>query len=114
MRKIGGPHEVVLAEELPVHRADHIVLEGRPNVVPDVIARLHLEHSALRHRAELFIEMVEAAHEMADPAAVVLCGHDFQSRKSLEDLTEDEMAYRALALVDQAQRTHQKGSTPQR
>src|SRR5579885_803138 len=38
MGKIGSPHVIVFAEELPGHRSDRIILESGKELAPDVLA----------------------------------------------------------------------------
>src|SRR5713226_6608611 len=81
-------------------RPDRIILEGRVELTPYVVARLHRQR--LFHHRRKFIEgMVEPEHVVRQPADVVLRRHDLELRKAFEDATENDRRQRALDLVNE-------------
>src|SRR5712692_1702590 len=81
-------------------RSDRIILEGRVELTPYIVARLHRQR--LFHHRRKFIEgMVEPEHVVRQPADVVLRRHDLELRKAFEDATENDRRQRALHLVNE-------------
>src|SRR5262245_46737710 len=81
MGKVGSPHIIMLAKELPGRRTKRIVLESGPHVPTYIIARLHRQSGSV---GNLCVDMIETVHPVRNPPDIVLCRDDLQLRKSLK------------------------------
>src|SRR5713226_4338099 len=80
--------------------SDRIILEGRVELTPYIVARLHRQRH-LHHRRKLIEGMVEPEHIVRQPADVVFRRHDLELRKALEHAAENYRRQRTLDLVNQ-------------
>ena len=100
MREVGGPHVIILAKILPGRGTDGIVLEGRVQLTPDVLAGRHGQGVSVKI-AELLPGVVGPVHVVRQPAGVILGRHDQQLGKALQNAAQDDIRNRLLDLVDQ-------------
>ena len=99
MREVGRPHIIVLAKDLIGRRTDRVVLEGRPDLPPDIFARLHRQ-GLFFHGVEFIVGMVHTIHEVREPARVIFGGHDLEFGETLQHAAKNDRRQGTLHLVD--------------
>src|SRR5262249_9275228 len=96
MGEIVRPHQPARIQHLGALERDPVVLEGRVNILPKILAWLLRELGHVEPVAMTIVGMVHPIHEMRDPSRVRLDANDLELRMALEHTTQDQHAHDVL------------------